>query len=276
MLTMRFARKHNALVPAARFQVPVAFCLCVVLLWTTRAKAAKPGTSDPQALSVAQQSVQALTGGMTITDATLTGTVTRIAGSDHDTGTAALRLRAFGESRLDFKLSSGTRSEIRDVSTGTPQGAWNGPDGVAHTMAFSNCWTDSSWAFPALSYLAQLSNSNIVLSYVGQETRRGITVHHLRAAYANRGKDVLRLSATDYYIDSSSLLPLDITYAAHPDDDSTRDIAIEVRLADYRSVNGAKVPFRIQQLMNGSLLLDITLTSAAVNTGVPLTTFQVQ
>jgi len=82
------------------------------------------------------------------------------------------------------------------------------------------------------------------------------------AAYA-------KLTTRDYYIDPQSFLPLIVRFNTHADDDAERDIPVEIRFADYRYVSGVRVPFRIQKLLNGSVILDITVTSATINSGLP-------
>jgi hypothetical protein len=71
-------------------------------------------TSDPQAVSLLQKSLAALTGSTSLTDATLTATAQRIAGSTNETGTATLKATALGDSRVDQSFPSGNWSEIRN------------------------------------------------------------------------------------------------------------------------------------------------------------------
>jgi len=51
--------------------------------------------SDPQAVTIATQAMAAMTGGTAISDATLSGNVTRIAGSDTANGTATFYAKGF-------------------------------------------------------------------------------------------------------------------------------------------------------------------------------------
>src|ERR1700674_5064057 len=115
--------------------------------------------SDPQALAYAAQSIAAITGGNTISDVTLTGTVTWIGGGT-DTGTATLRALGSGESRMDLALTGGTWTEIRDAQTGPALGQWIAPNNASGNFAAQNCWTDAVWFFPALGSLA--SGPNVV------------------------------------------------------------------------------------------------------------------
>jgi len=82
-----------------------------------------PPSSDPPALAFASQSIAAMTGGNFISDVTLTGNATWIAGSDNENGSSTLYAKGTGESRIDLNLTSGTRTDIRNDTAGYPQGA---------------------------------------------------------------------------------------------------------------------------------------------------------
>jgi hypothetical protein len=234
--------------------------------------------SDPQAVSFATQSVAAMTGGSAITDVTLTGNVTRILGSDQQTGTAKLLAKGFAESRIDLTLSGGARSEIRNASGGPNVGNWLGPDGVPHPIAVHNCFTDASWFFPALGSLAAAAtNPNVVLKYIGQEGQKQMSFQHIQAYTYNPYLPTTQaLNTTDFYLDAQTLLPSIVMFNEHPDMDQTVNIAVQVMFSDYRNVNGSQIPFHVQRYVNDSLTLDFQITSTAINTGVSDNNFTVQ
>lgn len=240
--------------------------LIVSPLWA--ASSAPP--SDPQATAFAAQSVAAMTGGGAVTDLVLTGNVTRIAGSDQQTGTATLMAKGYTESRVDLSLSGGSWSEIRNGSTGLNAGNWVGPDSVVHAIAQHNCLTDASWFFPALGSLASAAtNPNVVLAYMGEENPPSGSFQHIQVYTSNSSwPGSQALSTMDFYLDAQTLLPIVIMFNEHPDDDQLVNIAVQVMFSDYRNVNGAQIPFHIQRYVNNSLTLDVQLTSASVNTGV--------
>jgi len=235
-------------------------------------------TGDAQAVALAAQSVAALTGGIPVADVTLNGTVTRIAGSDQQSGTVTLLAKGFSESRADLNLSGGNRSEIRNTNGNPNEGNWIGPDGTVHPIALHNCFTDPSWFFPALGTLAAAAmNPNIVLTYVGLEVLGQSSVQHIHAhTYDSYFSDAQQLTAMDFYLDPQTLLPLVITFNEHPDADSMTDIAVQVLFSDYRSANGATVPFHIQRFVNNTLILDIQLASSTINSGIADSIFTVQ
>lgn len=230
----------------------------------------QPATSNPQAVSLANQALAALVGARQVSDVTLTGTATRTAGTDVETGNITLKALGYGDARLDLSSSGGTRSEVRNVSNG-PGGFWIGLDGASHALAAHNCMTDAAWFFPALSILSQLSNANLVASYVGPETRAGGNVYHIQLSIQPPGDTTgmpQRLSAEDVYLSAPTFLPVAVVFNTHPDDDALTNIAVEVDFSNYQNVNGVQIPFRIQKYLNGSLFLDTTVQSAAVNSGL--------
>ncbi len=235
--------------------------VCIVLAYSASAQSQPP--SDPQALNYAAQSITALTGGTTVNDVTLTGNVTWYAGGT-DTGTASLSALGIGESRMDLALTSGTRTEIRDAQTGTPLGQWIAQNNQSGYFALQNCETDAVWFFPALSSLAR--GPNVVLSYVGQETRNGESVQHIQSYIYQPNPYSLsptpqQLSTMDFYLDATTLLPAAVTYNSHPDNDATTNLSVEVDFSNYQTVGGAVVPMHIQKYQQGNLMVDVAVTT---------------
>ncbi|MGO9865347.1 MAG: hypothetical protein ACLPLR_17200 [Terriglobales bacterium] len=232
----------------------------------------QPPVSDPRAVTLASQAVAVLTQGTAISDVTLNGTATLTLGSEGQGGTATLRAKGTGEGRVDLNLSDGeTRSDARNVANGTAAGAWMKNNAAPVAYAAHNCWTDAPWFFPALSSLAQTANPTFVFKYIGQEQHEGVNTQHIRVFQAPPGTLSLiqHLSTVDFYLDPTTFLPLAIAFQVHPDLNAGADIPAEIRFSDYQVVGGIPVPFRIQRMLNGGLVLDITVTSAAFNTGVP-------
>jgi hypothetical protein len=268
----------------ARFPRP-AFLLVLALSTTlaigqkpTRRVARKPSNTDQRAAALAAQSIAALTGGSNITDATLTGSGTWSAGFESETGAATFLALGTGESRMDLVLPSGTRTEVRDSQTGALLGKWIDPSGTSGSFAIYNCQTDAAWFFPALGSLA--AGPNVVLSYVGQETRTGASVQHIRS-YESAPQQIAnstlqQLSTMDFYLDSTTLLPAAVTFNLHPDNDATANIMVEIDLLNYQNVSNALVPMHIQEFRQGNLLIDVSFTSILFNTGLSLSTFTIE
>lgn len=253
--------------------------LTVFIVFSVSVIAQTRPTSDPVALSYAAKSIAALTAGNRITDVTLTGDATWIAGSDVETGTVTLLASGSGESRMTLALSSGNRTEIRDASTGAPTGQWVAPNGTHGMFVPQNCWTDAVWFFPALGSLT--GTGNVVLSYMGQETRNGQAVQHIQSyayqpyRYSGRSPSPQQLTTMNFYLDATTLLPVAVTFNIHPDTDSNANIAVEIDFSDYQGFSGVLVPTHIRRYLQHTLQIDLTITSALVNTGIPPSDFTV-
>ena len=269
-----------------------------------------PATSDPQAVALVQSALEALTDGVTVNDVTLTGTAQRIAGSDDETGTATVKGTALGDSRVDLSLQSGNRSEVRSHAAvplpgilpagvpapvaQTPQsaGVWSDSDGTLHGMAGHNIMTAATWFFPTLTLENIASAQNYVLAYVGQETRNGATVLHVSASQqvpqlaqnsSSSGYPgpspaqfqglMQHLSRMDFYIDPNSSLPIELDFNSHPDNNASIDIATEILFSNYQKVGGVLVPLHVQKYLNNSLVLDLQLTDATINSGLSASVF---
>ena len=232
--------------------------------------------SNPQALSLATQSITALTGGTNISDVTLTGSVTWN-GPGADTGTATLMALATGESRVDLILTGGTRTEIRDAQTGVPLGQWINPGNISGQFASQNCWTDAVWFFPALGSLAV--GPNVVLSYIGLEVKNGTSVQHIQSYVYQSGQSQSptpqQLSTMDFYLDTNTLLPVASTFNAHPDNDTSTNLLIEIDFSNYQNVSGASVPMHIQKYSQGNVMLDVAVSNVSLNSGLQLSTFTI-
>lgn len=239
-------------------------------------------TSDPMALTLASQALSQLTGGSTIADVTLNGTAVQFIGGQQLTGTAVLKVKGTRESRLDLNFGTVTRTEVRTDVNGMGQGAWAGSDQVLHPVPEHNCWTDAAWFFPVLGSLSLAGQANTVFSYIGQETHAGVLTQHIRISRvistnrATTAATLQKLTTIDLYLDAASMLPWAVAFSAHPDDDASRDLPVEIRFGNYQAVNGARIPYRIQKFFNGTLQYDLTMTNATLNSGLPDSTFSLQ
>jgi len=260
----------------------------LMMLIVVMASLAFAQTSDKKALAIAAQSMAVLTGRNPVTDMTLQGNATWRVGPKKETGSVTLMARGVRQSRVDLNMSSFQRSDIVDNSTGVPQGTWILNGGETKHYTPHNSLADPVWFYAGLSSLAAgISEPSVILSYVGSETRGNRSVQHLRAYMASkkRGKGFIqslprtyaylatpssmqRLSTEDFYLDSGSFLPVAITFNTHPDNDPSTDIRIEIDFSNYQAVNGVRLPFHIQRLVQGGLTLDVQVTNAVVNSGL--------
>jgi hypothetical protein len=265
----------------ARFAAVVCFSILITSSLvaqkrsTPRLTQTASATSDPTALAIAAKSIAALTGGIPISDVTLTANVTWNGGPQSETGSAVFLAKGTTESRVDLTLSGGTRSDIRNGSSGFPLGEWINNGGTPTRYLSFNCWSDPSWFFPALTSLS-ISDLSIVFSYVGLESQSGVSVQHLRSYRPISAiPGAPQLSTMDFYLDASSFLPVSVVFNAHPDNYSNVNIPVVVQFSNYQPTNGLALPLHVQEYLQGALLLDSTVTGATVNSGLPDSDFSI-
>jgi hypothetical protein len=235
--------------------------------------------SDSQAVLLATQA-QAAMGGGAVSDVVLNANAQWTIGGTSASGSATLKAKGLTEARLDITAGAVSRSEIRNDANG-PGGQWIGPDGTHHPIAPHNCWAPAPWFAPH-GMVQAMSAVNAVLHFAGRETRNGISVDHVQFHPANIEKDpelareLEKLATADVYFDASTHLPAALLFNTHPDNDTGRDIPVEIRFSDYRNVEGVMVPFHIRRYLQGVLNLDLTVTAATINQGLADSEFALQ
>lgn len=255
-----------------RFITLLIFTLAVTSLAVLAQNPAPAGSS--QAKTICGESMIALTNGVAVNDVTLIGNVTVVAGSDTQTGTATFAAASTNRSRIEMNLDNGKRTDIQDDSRGVPTGVWSVNDGALKPYASHNTWNDASWFFPALG---SLSDPSVNFSYVGVETRNGVSVQHLRSQRTNSAiPTAQKLSGQDIYLDATTLLPVALVFNLHPDNNSNINIPVEVRFANYQLKSGLMVPLRIQKFVNYGLVLDFQISNVIANSGIPANQFSVE
>lgn len=239
-------------------------------------------SQSSQGTALLMQTAAALNGAMGVQDITLSANAQWTSGSDQMSGPAVLKAKGTFESRFDLQFSNWTRSEIRgQTSDGLPAGALINSDGVLTGMPLHNCETPAVWLSPSLLTIEALQPSTALI-YVGTEVRNGISVDHITMSQVSgtlnedSAATLSTLSRADLYLDASSHLPVEFVFNTHPDADLSTDINVDVLFGEYQAVQGILVPFHIQRVIQGNLNLDLTVTSALVNTGIPDSDFAVQ
>jgi hypothetical protein len=261
---------------------------CFVAPVAVSARQATAASTAAQATPLLVQSLAAQTGGVQITDVTLTGTATIPGLSGSQTGSIVLVATATGRTQVTTTSPSG--DGIQDYTSGTRVGNYSGADGVNHKMPPQSLPSiHPAWFFPAFILAAGSSSADFGASDMGQETRHGVVVRHL-AVWRQPGGPSPSLQAIgfqhaskhDVYLDPATLLPAILifrTRAFNPNNPDAPLLSIptdpveieeEIHYSSYQQVQGVPVPFHIQLFLRGTLISDIQLSSAKINTGVTI------
>jgi len=229
-------------------------------------------------LIVAVGSVRAQTGatllagslkslGSRVQSLSLSGGAEFVAGSTDETGSFTAQCALNGNSQVNLQLGEFSRAETRQTSAGTPSGSWTDEQGVSHAMAGHNVMTPASWFCPAVMISDILNNPTLSVKYVGQESRNGESVDHVVVSVPPVDSTPVQawmasLSQTDIFLDSSSLLPVDVDLNVHPDNDATVNIPVEIRFSNYAESAGVWQPATIEKYLNSTLTLTLQTSSS--------------
>lgn len=250
------------------------------------------GPQTPQAASIIEQSIAALTRGTPVTDVTMTGTYTVTNHAGTQTGTITMVATASGQGQSTVTLPSGTYTETRSISAGSAIMTQTGSDGVAHTITTQTAVSPNpAWFCPAL-VLASASSANYSSTYVGQETLNGGAVQHLalwwlpgstRGGAGSTPQFWQQITQHDIYLDASSMLPVAMTFLLHPYSPtapnepfvpyrgSNFDRTAQIAFSDYQIIQGRPVALHIHGTLptsgTATVITDIQISSVAFNTG---------
>jgi len=263
----------------------------VVLLCLVSMPASAQQTS--QGASILQQSLAALTGGATVTDVTMTGTVTVLSGSTTASGTITLVGTVAGQSQLTLALPSGNWVTTENFATNPRTSSVAGPSGTTQDTAPEELMGPSpAWFCPVLVIINAAVPNNFVVSYVGQETSNGSPAQHVAiwpqavnsfpvssgGPQAPPGPSLpsSRPGQQELYVNPSTFLPETLvlrvrgygTKNSVPDPTQPMSLTEEVLFSNYQQVAGGVAAFHVQVLLGGTPLMDIQLSSVRFNTGV--------
>jgi hypothetical protein len=262
---------------------------CFVAPVAVSARQATAASTAAQATPLLVQSLAAQTGGVQITDVTLTGTSTAAGQSGPQSGNITLTATSSGGAQLVFAAPDGTHTDTRNFSAGSRAGQFSGPSGAGGNIPPQSLpGVHPAWFFPAFVLATGSSSSNVSASDMGQGTWNGAPVRHV-AMWLQPASAALQLQASlqdlteqDLYLDPTSLLPVAMTFhvrAFNPNNPNAPfrpvptapvEVLEEVRYSSYRQVQGVPIPFHIQILIRGALMDDIQINSATINTGVAI------
>jgi hypothetical protein len=173
-----------------------------------------------------------------------------------------------GNSRVDLTLPASSRLEIRSGAAGV----WAGENRQTHSMATHNCMTPPQWFSPHLFLQNAAQNSAYSVTYVGAEVRNGEQVQHLAIQLTNLlggGALTAHLSSVDVYLDAATYLPSSFVFSQHPDENALYNLPVEVQFSGYQAGRGINYPSQIVKLYQGTVLLDLSVSSIAVNPTIP-------
>ncbi len=197
----------------------------------------------------------------------LSGSAEAIAGSTDDIGTFTASCNALVGSQLTLRMSQSSRTEVRQPVNAAPNGYWTDDKGTSHTIVPHNLYSPQSWFCPAIALRQILLSASLALQFQGTEEKNNVTLEHfviknVPAGASAQDQLIAHLSQIDLFLDPQTFRPVVLDFNTHPDGNAAIDIPIEIRYSAYTNVQGAWIPFRVEQYINSSLALTLQLQSA--------------
>lgn len=231
-------------------------------------------TRDAQALAILQQAVSAM--GTPPTDSLATGEVTVTAGSSTETGSIEILTRGV-EQTLERRITPSATSEF--VYSAGLASASDGQTRKGSSLEWAQ--TAQSTVFPLPLLAGGLQNPDIAFAYVGQDTVEGTLASHIQfwnTFASNPQRQALAsLPRRDVWISTTTGLPLRISFTEQDGRGWTvPKTRIETTYEKYQAVSGVMYPLLIDETLNGSQWLTITITNVALNTGLSDSNFPLE
>jgi len=207
-------------------------------------------------------------------DVTLTGNVSLSEGSTQETG--SIRMLALGSNYSREELSFVDDSRVIVFSQGA---AISKQNAKATKLNSAIALMAQSSLFPSSILAGMLNNPDVSVQYSGLESLGSAQAHHFILTDTFRSspdlQDFSKLTQRDLWVDSSSLLPVQLSYALSTGAGSG-DIAVPVTVtySDFAVSAGVTYAQHIGVSLNGTPWLSVSVTSISINSGLSPSEFQ--
>jgi len=181
-----------------------------------------------------------------------------------DTGSFIFEGTSAGRSKLVLGMSKNVRTELMAGAEEPAACSWSTTDGEKSPESSHNCWVPGNSLFPLLTFADTKTTWSIA---AGSKSGTVSFTRNLGSKSTKTNQAVSRLSYSEIEFDPMTRLPTILRFTTHPEDDYGTDIPVEIRFSDYKPFDGVQVPTRIVKTMNGSTVLELTVSNVTFNTG---------
>ena len=227
---------------------------------------------DLQAVKTATQAYNAL-GGNLPNDSRIDGNYSRVIGSSQDAGTIEVLIRGWNQTSTKITNSRG----ITETVYSRGYAVQKDQSGISRFTLEKSLSSDAAISPLAIIAPAVLDTSSTV-QFVATETVNGKTAYHIRICPSSPDQNFAKISTLatkDIWLATDSALPLEISYQIL---ENWGDVPIPVAFfySQYQTVNGVLYPFQIQESLNGTPYMAISITSVASGVGLTDQNFSLQ
>lgn len=218
-----------------------------------------------QSPTIPDQVKTAFTSNVKVGTVTLDGTYVSVEGSLRQQGTAHFAVNGDGTYSFSLSKNSGAAGEQRKQTDSDMTCTWTDGRGNDHPMDSSNCQTPA-WFLPELPVL--LPAKAVPEWSISDQSRDASGIHLTFSSAPVADKKNFRppaIVAMTMDVSANTFLPSQASFFIHPDHRPNVNIPVKVTYEDYRQVSGVNIPFHVQKFVNGTLVLDVSISTANVN-----------
>ena len=253
------------------FAFTLLFCVTTILAQQSPPLAP---TRDPTAIAFLQKSVAAMALSAPL-DSSATGNITVVEGSTTESGSISIQTFGTGDTAETIDLPHGRRAVVYSYGDATEVNGTQSTHPPVELIVVDQC---ADFPLPLLS--AILANPEEASHYLGEETLNGRSVEHIQVwnsfASKPRLQKLASFSLRDIWVDSTSHLPVRISYSRRAGEGAVPAIPVAISFSDYKNVNGVLYPFQINKSYNGTPWQTITIQNVSFNTGLTDAQFQTE
>jgi len=211
-------------------------------------------------------------------DITLTGKVDYAAGATHDLGTITLKAAKGGSTSVVIERPSEKLKEMRTHPDEGASGSWSDNRG-SHLVASQNLMIEPYWFEPELLLKAYIKTNSWQPQRDISDTQHGPSRRRITMARQMPGNQpqfdaLTRQSSTEIALDPDTLWPRELTFKEQYPSVRPTTATLHITYDDFQLVEGHLIPFHIRRYLNGSLVLDIKISTVKINTGLIAQDFQ--
>jgi hypothetical protein len=231
--------------------------------------------NSAEATQLLEKSYQVM-GGPPPSDTVATGSVTVVAGTDTETGTAKILTKNSNESLEEISLSKGINRTI--YSHGAAAVLVPGSDLQEATMERTASSQTSIYPLPLIAGI--ISSTDSMYKLIGTEDVQGLTCLHILTwnSFASYPKVqfLSEFTKRDIWVEVQTGLLRRLSYEIRDAGGAAPRLSMDIYYSDYRSIGVGLYPFAIKESMNGTPWMEITIQNAHANAGLTDSTFQIQ
>lgn len=222
---------------------------------------------DPQALAAIQNAISMLGGPALsqVRDASVQGNIQVLSGPSVESASVVWE-DAWGKGVTAFRRESHVGGSVSVLLSNSGQPV-DLQDGITTKVPQHIGFSCAAIHLPGIILAAQLNNPGYSFQFMGTTALNGLPAIHIQSALST-DPIASALSLQDWYFDSSSGLPLRVDYRIANSPDLMNPGIASMQFANFQSVSGILVPFRLTETgLTGDQDV-VTITSATFNSGL--------